>query len=150
VSKSTSNHVLRPSCWTIAGSRQWRGAVFKLILKAMSATGSYACSLLTAIIRSTIHFAFSCYFPIPLNTCWKTAHAYFSDLEMSSGQSSDVGRLHTIKLVRQSSSNIALKFHSWFLSWVCDPSGIFLRKKWRPFNTLQYHELLSFGWSHDT
>ncbi|SON51925.1 bifunctional hydroxymethylpyrimidine kinase/phosphomethylpyrimidine kinase [Vibrio tapetis] len=70
-----------PIVLTIAGSDSGGGAGIQADIKAISATGSYACSVITAITaQNTI--GVSAIFPIPLEHVEKQLDAVFSDLNI--------------------------------------------------------------------
>lgn len=70
-----------PIVLTIAGSDSGGGAGIQADIKAISATGSYACSAITAITAQNT-LGVSAIFPIPLEHIEKQLDAVFSDLNI--------------------------------------------------------------------
>ncbi len=70
-----------PIVLTIAGSDSGGGAGIQADIKAVSATGSYACSVITAITAQNT-LSVSAIFPIPLEHVEKQLDAVFSDLNV--------------------------------------------------------------------
>lgn len=70
-----------PIVLTIAGSDSGGGAGIQADIKAISATGSYACSVITAITAQNTQGVFGI-FPIPLEHVEKQLDAVFSDLNV--------------------------------------------------------------------
>ncbi|TEW53735.1 bifunctional hydroxymethylpyrimidine kinase/phosphomethylpyrimidine kinase [Psychromonas sp. RZ22] len=70
-----------PIVLTIAGSDSSGGAGIQADIKAISATGSYACSVITAITAQNT-LGVSAIFPIPLEHVEKQLDAVFSDLNI--------------------------------------------------------------------
>ncbi|WP_117232401.1 bifunctional hydroxymethylpyrimidine kinase/phosphomethylpyrimidine kinase [Vibrio maerlii] len=70
-----------PVVLTIAGSDSGGGAGIQADIKAMSATGSYACSVITAITSQNT-LGVSAIFPIPLDHVESQIDAVFSDLNV--------------------------------------------------------------------
>ena len=70
-----------PIVLTIAGSDSGGGAGIQADIKAISATGSYACSAITAITAQNT-LGVSAIFPIPLEHVEKQLDAVFSDLNI--------------------------------------------------------------------
>jgi len=70
-----------PIVLTIAGSDSGGGAGIQADIKTMSATGSYACSVITAITAQNT-LGVSAIFPIPLEHVEKQLDAVFSDLNV--------------------------------------------------------------------
>ncbi|QUM81124.1 bifunctional hydroxymethylpyrimidine kinase/phosphomethylpyrimidine kinase [Moritella sp. 5] len=70
-----------PIVLTIAGSDSGGGAGIQADIKAMSATGSYACSVITAITAQNT-LGVSAIFPIPLEHVEKQLDAVFTDLNI--------------------------------------------------------------------
>jgi hydroxymethylpyrimidine/phosphomethylpyrimidine kinase len=95
VSKSASN---TPIVLTIAGSDSGGGAGIQADIKAMSATGSYACSVITAITAQNT-LGVSAIFPIPLEHIEKQLDAVFSDLNVIAVKVGMLADCDTIKLV---------------------------------------------------
>jgi hydroxymethylpyrimidine/phosphomethylpyrimidine kinase len=70
-----------PIVLTIAGSDSGGGAGIQADIKAISATGSYACSVITAITAQNT-LGVSAIFPIPLEQVEKQLDAVFTDLNV--------------------------------------------------------------------
>jgi len=70
-----------PIVLTIAGSDSGGGAGIQADIKAISATGSYACSVITAITAQNT-LGVSAIFPIPLEYVKKQLDAIFTDLNV--------------------------------------------------------------------
>ncbi|QUM85425.1 bifunctional hydroxymethylpyrimidine kinase/phosphomethylpyrimidine kinase [Moritella sp. 28] len=70
-----------PIVLTIAGSDSGGGAGIQADIKVMSATGSYACSVITAITAQNT-LGVSAIFPIPLEHVEKQLDAVFTDLNI--------------------------------------------------------------------
>ena len=70
-----------PIVLTIAGSDSGGGAGIQADIKAMSATGSYACSVITAITSQNTQ-GVSAIFPIPLDHVESQLDAVFTDLNI--------------------------------------------------------------------
>ncbi|MCJ8351773.1 bifunctional hydroxymethylpyrimidine kinase/phosphomethylpyrimidine kinase [Moritella sp.] len=70
-----------PIVLTIAGSDSGGGAGIQADIKAISATGSYACTVITAITAQNT-LGVSAIFPIPLEHVEKQLDAVFSDLNI--------------------------------------------------------------------
>lgn len=70
-----------PIVLTIAGSDSGGGAGIQADIKAISATGSYACSVITAITAQNT-LGVSAIFPIPLEHVEKQLDAVFADLNV--------------------------------------------------------------------
>jgi hydroxymethylpyrimidine/phosphomethylpyrimidine kinase len=70
-----------PIVLTIAGSDSGGGAGIQADIKAISATGSYACSVITAITAQNT-LGVSAIFPIPLEHVEKQLDAVFTDLNV--------------------------------------------------------------------
>ncbi|MDX2320984.1 MAG: bifunctional hydroxymethylpyrimidine kinase/phosphomethylpyrimidine kinase [Moritella sp.] len=77
----TSQNSSTPIVLTIAGSDSGGGAGIQADIKAISATGSYACSVITAITAQNT-LGVSAIFPIPLEHVEKQLDAVFSDLNV--------------------------------------------------------------------
>lgn len=75
------NNQTTPIVLTIAGSDSGGGAGIQADIKAISATGSYACSVITAITAQNT-LGVSGIFPIPLEHVEKQLDAVFSDLNI--------------------------------------------------------------------
>jgi len=80
-SLSKTQNQSTPIVLTIAGSDSGGGAGIQADIKAMSATGSYACSVITAITAQNT-LGVSAIFPIPLEHIEKQLDAVFSDLNI--------------------------------------------------------------------
>jgi hydroxymethylpyrimidine/phosphomethylpyrimidine kinase len=78
---STAQNLLTPIVLTIAGSDSGGGAGIQADIKAISATGGYACSVITAITAQNT-LGVSAIFPIPLEYIEKQLDAVFSDLNV--------------------------------------------------------------------
>ncbi|MDX2321872.1 MAG: bifunctional hydroxymethylpyrimidine kinase/phosphomethylpyrimidine kinase [Moritella sp.] len=76
---SLKNRSSTPIVLTIAGSDSGGGAGIQADIKAISATSSYACSVITAITAQNT-LGVSAIFPIPLEHVEKQLDAVFSDL----------------------------------------------------------------------
>lgn len=70
-----------PIVLTIAGSDSGGGAGIQADIKAMSATGSFACSVITAITSQNTQ-GVSAIFPIPLEHVESQLDAVFTDLNI--------------------------------------------------------------------
>ena len=70
-----------PIVLTIAGSDSGGGAGIQADIKAISATGSYACSVITAITAQNT-LGVSAIFPIPLEHVAKQLDTIFTDLNV--------------------------------------------------------------------
>lgn len=75
------NHNAIPVVLTIAGSDSGGGAGIQADIKAISATGSYACSVITAITAQNTLGVFDI-FPIPLDHVASQLDAVFQDLNI--------------------------------------------------------------------
>lgn len=100
--KISSTHAEVPIVLTIAGSDSGGGAGIQADIKAISATGGYACSAITAITAQNT-LGVSGIFPIPLEHVEKQLDAVFSDLNIVAVKvgmlaDSDIIRLVTKKL----------------------------------------------------
>lgn len=78
---STVQVLSTPIVLTIAGSDSGGGAVIQADIKAISATGSYASSAVTAITAQNT-LGVSAIFPIPLEHVEKQLDAVFTDLNV--------------------------------------------------------------------
>jgi hydroxymethylpyrimidine/phosphomethylpyrimidine kinase len=78
---SNAQHLSTPVVLTIAGSDSGGGAGIQADIKAISATGGYACSVITAITAQNT-LGVSAIFPIPLEHIEKQLDAVFSDLNV--------------------------------------------------------------------
>ena len=79
---STIQSITTPIVLTIAGSDSGGGAGIQADIKAISATGSYACSVITAITAQNTQ-GVSAIFPIPLEHVAAQLDAVFSDIRVS-------------------------------------------------------------------
>ncbi|KPA51980.1 hydroxymethylpyrimidine kinase [Photobacterium leiognathi subsp. mandapamensis] len=77
----TFNKATTPIVLTIAGSDSGGGAGIQADIKAISATGGYACSVITAITAQNT-LGVSAVHPIPLSIIEKQLDAVFSDLNI--------------------------------------------------------------------
>lgn len=77
--KTPSSHI--PIVLTIAGSDSGGGAGIQADIKAISATGSFACSVITAITSQNTQ-GVSAIFPIPLEHVESQLDAVFTDLDI--------------------------------------------------------------------
>jgi hydroxymethylpyrimidine/phosphomethylpyrimidine kinase len=109
VSNILSNHVPTPIVLTIAGSDSGGGAGIQADIKAMSATGSYACSVITAITAQNT-LGVSAIFPIPLEHIEKQLDAVFSDLNVIAVKVGMLADCDTIKLVAAKLKQYSPKF----------------------------------------
>ncbi|ETI62225.1 bifunctional hydroxymethylpyrimidine kinase/phosphomethylpyrimidine kinase [Marinomonas profundimaris] len=94
----SAHTVLTPIVLTIAGSDSGGGAGIQADIKAISATGSYACSVITAITAQNT-LGVSAIFPIPLEHIEKQLDAVFSDLNIVAVKVGMLADSDTIKLV---------------------------------------------------
>lgn len=85
-----------PIVLTIAGSDSGGGAGIQADIKAISATGSYACSVITAITAQNT-LGVSAIFPIPLEHVEKQLDAVFSDIHVSAVK---IGMLADADIIR--------------------------------------------------
>ncbi|WP_171734466.1 bifunctional hydroxymethylpyrimidine kinase/phosphomethylpyrimidine kinase [Vibrio sp. 99-70-13A1] len=81
LSKNTISDLTTPIVLTIAGSDSGGGAGIQADIKAMSATGSFACSVITAITSQNTQ-GVSAIFPIPLEHVASQLDAVFTDLNI--------------------------------------------------------------------
>jgi hydroxymethylpyrimidine/phosphomethylpyrimidine kinase len=82
ITETNNDRVLSPPIvLTIAGSDSGGGAGIQADIKAISATGGYACSVITAITAQNT-LGVSAIFPIPLEYVEKQLDAVFSDLNV--------------------------------------------------------------------
>jgi hydroxymethylpyrimidine/phosphomethylpyrimidine kinase len=84
---------------TIAGSDSGGGAGIQADIKAISATGCYACSVITAITAQNT-LGVSAIFPIPLEYVEKQLDAVFTDLNVVAvkvGMLADADTIHNKK-----------------------------------------------------
>ena len=79
---SIAQSITTPIVLTIAGSDSGGGAGIQADIKAISATGSYACSAITAITAQNTQ-GVSAIFPIPLEHVEAQLDAVFSDIKVS-------------------------------------------------------------------
>lgn len=94
----SAKFVSTPIVLTIAGSDSGGGAGIQADIKAMSATGSYACSVITAITAQNT-LGVSAIFPIPLEHVEKQLDAVFTDLNVVAVKVGMLADSETIKLV---------------------------------------------------
>jgi hydroxymethylpyrimidine/phosphomethylpyrimidine kinase len=87
-----------PIVLTIAGSDSGGGAGIQADIKAISATGCYACSVITAITAQNT-LGVSAIFPIPLEYVEKQLDAVFTDLNVIAVKVGMLADADTIKLV---------------------------------------------------
>lgn len=95
-SHAHSHAVATPIVLTIAGSDSGGGAGIQADIKAISATGSYACSVITAITAQNT-LGVSAIYPIPLEHVEKQLDAVFSDLNVVAVK---VGMLADVDIIR--------------------------------------------------
>ena len=81
ISPSSTHLSTTPIVLTIAGSDSGGGAGIQADIKTISATGGYACSVITAITAQNT-LGVSAIFPIPLEHVEKQLDAVFSDLHV--------------------------------------------------------------------
>jgi len=89
-----------PIVLTIAGSDSGGGAGIQADIKAISATGGYACSVITAITAQNTQ-SVSAIFPIPLAYIAKQLDAVFLDLNIVAVKVGMLADIDIIKLVAQ-------------------------------------------------
>ena len=87
-----------PIVLTIAGSDSGGGAGIQADIKAMSATGSYACSVITAITSQNTQ-GVSAIFPIPLEHVESQLDAVFTDLNIVAVKVGMLADANIIKVV---------------------------------------------------
>lgn len=87
-----------PIVLTIAGSDSGGGAGIQADIKAMSATGSFACSVITAITSQNTQ-GVSAIFPIPLDHVASQLDAVFSDLNVAAVKVGMLADSNIIKVV---------------------------------------------------
>ncbi|MDK9736444.1 bifunctional hydroxymethylpyrimidine kinase/phosphomethylpyrimidine kinase [Vibrio sp. D404a] len=87
-----------PIVLTIAGSDSGGGAGIQADIKAMSATGSFACSVITAITSQNTQ-GVSAIFPIPLDHVSSQLDAVFSDLNIAAVKVGMLADSNIIKVV---------------------------------------------------
>lgn len=87
-----------PIVLTIAGSDSGGGAGIQADIKAMSATGSFACSVITAITSQNTQ-GVSAIFPIPLEHVSSQLDAVFSDLNVAAVKVGMLADSNIIKVV---------------------------------------------------
>ncbi|MEC6813687.1 bifunctional hydroxymethylpyrimidine kinase/phosphomethylpyrimidine kinase [Photobacterium toruni] len=92
----SSHHTTTPIVLTIAGSDSGGGAGIQADIKAISATGSYACSVITAITAQNTQ-GVSGILAIPLNMVEQQLDAVFSDLNV---QAVKIGMLADSDIIR--------------------------------------------------
>ncbi|MFT5559237.1 MAG: hydroxymethylpyrimidine/phosphomethylpyrimidine kinase [Psychromonas sp.] len=94
----TAQRFSTPVVLTIAGSDSGGGAGIQADIKAISATGGYACSVITAITAQNT-LGVSAIFPIPLEHIEKQLDAVFSDLNVVAVKVGMLSDSEIIKLV---------------------------------------------------
>ena len=92
----SSHHITTPIVLTIAGSDSGGGAGIQADIKAISATGSYACSVITAITAQNTQ-GVSGIFAIPLDMVEQQLDAVFNDLNI---QAVKIGMLADSDIIR--------------------------------------------------
>ncbi|ABM04115.1 phosphomethylpyrimidine kinase [Psychromonas ingrahamii 37] len=95
---STAQNSSTPIVLTIAGSDSGGGAGIQADIKAISATGGYACSVITVITAQNT-LGVSAIFPIPLEHIEKQLDAVFSDLNVVAVKVGMLADCDIIKLV---------------------------------------------------
>ncbi|PKH04256.1 bifunctional hydroxymethylpyrimidine kinase/phosphomethylpyrimidine kinase [Psychromonas sp. MB-3u-54] len=95
---STAQNSSTPIVLTIAGSDSGGGAGIQADIKAISATGGYACSVITAITAQNT-LGVSAIFPIPLEHIEKQLDAVFDDLNVVAVKVGMLADSDIIKLV---------------------------------------------------
>ncbi|TEW52485.1 bifunctional hydroxymethylpyrimidine kinase/phosphomethylpyrimidine kinase [Psychromonas algicola] len=98
-----------PIVLTIAGSDSGGGAGIQADIKAMSATGSYACSVITAITAQNT-LSVSAIHPIPLEHVEKQLDAVFSDLNIVAVKVGMLADADIIKVVAKKLKQYQPKF----------------------------------------
>ncbi|MGJ8647231.1 MAG: bifunctional hydroxymethylpyrimidine kinase/phosphomethylpyrimidine kinase [Marinomonas colpomeniae] len=98
IATPSAKFVSTPIVLTIAGSDSGGGAGIQADIKAMSATGSYACSVITAVTAQNT-LGVSAIFPIPLEHVEKQLDAVFTDLNVVAVKVGMLADSETIKLV---------------------------------------------------
>ena len=93
---SIAQPITTPIVLTIAGSDSGGGAGIQADIKAISATGSYACSAITAITAQNTQ-GVSAIFPIPLQHVAAQLDAVFSDIKVSAVK---IGMLADAEIIR--------------------------------------------------
>nr|CAA6828141.1 MAG: Hydroxymethylpyrimidine phosphate kinase ThiD (EC [uncultured Thiotrichaceae bacterium] len=93
---SIAQPITTPIVLTIAGSDSGGGAGIQADIKAISATGSYACSVITAITAQNTQ-GVSAIFPIPLQYVAAQLDAVFSDIKVSAVK---IGMLADADIIR--------------------------------------------------
>lgn len=94
----SSHHTVTPIVLTIAGSDSSGGAGIQADIKAISATGSYACSVITAITAQNTQ-GVSSILPIPLDMVEQQLDAVFTDLNIQAvkiGMLADSDIIHLV------------------------------------------------------
>ncbi|QRV22742.1 bifunctional hydroxymethylpyrimidine kinase/phosphomethylpyrimidine kinase [Marinomonas foliarum] len=92
--QTTSKNI--PIVLTIAGSDSGGGAGIQADIKAMSATGSFACSVITAITSQNT-LGVSAIFPIPLDHVASQLDAVFTDLNVAAVK---IGMLADVSIIK--------------------------------------------------
>ncbi|PSV10676.1 bifunctional hydroxymethylpyrimidine kinase/phosphomethylpyrimidine kinase [Photobacterium kishitanii] len=93
---TSSHHTVTPIVLTIAGSDSGGGAGIQADIKAISATGSYACSVITAITAQNTQ-GVSGILAIPLEMVEQQLDAVFTDLNV---QAVKIGMLADSEIIR--------------------------------------------------
>jgi len=100
IEPSINNIISPPIVLTIAGSDSGGGAGIQADIKAISATGGYACSVITAITAQNTQ-SVSAIFPIPLEYIAKQLDAVFLDLNIVAVKIGMLVDIDIIKLIAQ-------------------------------------------------
>ncbi|GAL10019.1 phosphomethylpyrimidine kinase [Vibrio astriarenae] len=98
--RNSFKHKPTPIVLTIAGSDSGGGAGIQADIKAMSATGSFACSVITAITSQNTQ-GVSAIFPIPLDHVESQLDAVFTDLNIVAVKVGMLADSNIIKVVAQ-------------------------------------------------
>ncbi|MGY3571652.1 bifunctional hydroxymethylpyrimidine kinase/phosphomethylpyrimidine kinase [Vibrio paucivorans] len=106
---SSNDTVNTPIVLTIAGSDSGGGAGIQADIKAISATGSYACSAITAITAQNT-LGVSAIFPIPLEHVEKQLDAVFTDLNVIAVKVGMLADSSIIKVVAEKIKQYSPKF----------------------------------------
>ncbi|MFA0569454.1 bifunctional hydroxymethylpyrimidine kinase/phosphomethylpyrimidine kinase [Vibrio gallaecicus] len=100
LSQNTISDLTTPIVLTIAGSDSGGGAGIQADIKAMSATGSFACSVITAITSQNTQ-GVSAIFPIPLEHVASQLDAVFTDLNIVAVKVGMLADSEIIKIVAE-------------------------------------------------
>ncbi|MCE0496189.1 bifunctional hydroxymethylpyrimidine kinase/phosphomethylpyrimidine kinase [Vibrio salinus] len=95
---TSNSQQITPVTLTIAGSDSSGGAGIQADIKAMSATGSYACSAITALTSQNTQGVQNI-FPVPLEHIASQLHSVFSDLNVTAVKIGMLADSEIIKLV---------------------------------------------------